>query len=277
MQQRDRSAPRLPTVLILLPPSEGKSAAHRGKPLALTSLSFPALTDARDEVLTALIDLCTTGDDPIAVGRAATTLGLGSTQSDQVALNARLRSAPTVRADRLYSGVLYDALDLAGLDVSARRRATQRLVIASALFGLVRPNDHIPAYRLAGGVSLPSLGGVAAHWRRHLDPVVRDAAGSGLVVDLRSSTYAAFWRPEADVATRVVTVRVLHQSGTRRTVVSHFNKASKGRIARDLLVDGHVPTTPADLTDQLGGLGWRVEPQPATRAGQRLDIVVDEV
>ncbi|WP_310963826.1 peroxide stress protein YaaA [Nocardioides terrisoli] len=271
-------------MLILLPPSEGKSAPTRGRPLDLARLDLPALTEARDEVLTALVEMCaprsdsmTPLHDEVLAERAAQILGLGSTQIDQVDVNARLRTSPTTRADRLYTGVLYDALDLASLDGPARRRATRWLAITSSLFGLLRPHDPVPAYRLAGGVVLPGLGGVAAHWRRHLDPVVRDAAGRGLVIDLRSSTYAAFWRPAPDLADRVATVRVLHQVGSTRKVVSHFNKATKGRLVRALLEDGGAPSTPAGLADHLEALGWHVEQQPPTRTGQQLDIVVDEI
>jgi uncharacterized protein len=70
---------------------------------------------------------------------------------------------------------------------------------------------------------------------------------------------------------------VLHEVGGRRTVVSHFNKATKGRIVRDLLVDGGSPRTPGQLADHLGRLGWKVELQEPTRTGQQLDVVIDEV
>ena len=254
-------------MLILLPPSEGKSAPRRGKPLDLGSLSFPELHAARAEVLEGLVRLCTDG-----TADAASVLGLGPTQADEVARNARLRTAPTARADHVYSGVLYEALDLPSLDVAARRRATSRLAITSGLFGLLRPADRIPAYRLSGSVSLPGLGAVARHWARHLAPAVEEAAGNGLVVDLRSGGYTPFWRPTKTEAPRVVTVRVLHEVGGTRKVVSHFNKATKGRLVRDLLVDGSTPRSPGRLAELLGDLGWKVE------AGERptqLDVLVD--
>jgi cytoplasmic iron level regulating protein YaaA (DUF328/UPF0246 family) len=103
------------------------------------------------------------------------------------------------------------------------------------------------------------------------------ALGRGLLVDLRSSTYAAFWRPPADLAPRVATVRVLHESGGTRKVVSHFNKATKGRLVRALLEDGSAPRKPGDLADLLGDLGWKVETGEPGRAGTQLDVVVEEV
>jgi len=190
-------------VLILLPPSEGKTAPRRGNSLDLDRLSFPALTDARREMLDALVRTSAEHPDALRV------LGLTGGQAGEVPRNAALHTARTARADKVYSGVLYEALDVSSLDASARGRATRWLAVTSSVFGLVRLGDPIPAYRLAGDVTLPGLGGVAAHWRRHLDPVVRDALGGGLLVDLRSSMYAAFWRPSADVARRVATVRVL--------------------------------------------------------------------
>jgi uncharacterized protein len=260
-------------VLILLPPSEGKTAPRRGRPLDLAALSSAALESPRGKVLDALVDLCTT-DDPAA---AAAVLGLGRTQIDAVAANARLRKAPTARADQVYSGVLYEALDLASLGAAARRRATGRLAVTSALFGLVRPSDRIPSYRLSGDVSLPGVGPVSTYWSRHLDEAVRTAAGRGLVVDLRSSTYAAFWRPDPELARRVVTIRVLHEVAGERKVVSHFNKATKGRLVRSLLEDGSTPSRPARFADQLRGLGWKVEEGPRGRHGSRFDVVVGEL
>lgn len=260
-------------MLILLPPSEGKTPPRRGRPVDLGTLSFPSLQPHRAEVLAALVDLCTTRE-PL---EAAAVLGLGRTQTDEVTADARLVQAPATRADRVYSGVLYEALELSSLDGPARRRATSWLAVTSGLFGLLRPADRIPAYRLSGDVSLPGIGPVSTYWSRHLDYSVRQAAGRGLVVDLRSSTYASFWRPDPELVGRVVTVRVLHDLNGTRKVVSHFNKATKGRLVRDLLRDGATPRTPARFADHLGGLGWKVEIGPPGRHGTRLDVVVDEV
>ncbi len=258
-------------MLILLPPSEGKAAPRRGAPLRPGAWPS-ALAEPREQVLAALVRLCA-GD----LDRAVATLGLGPTQADEVRRNARLRELPTAAAERVYTGVLYDALGLTGLDASAHRRALSRVAMISSLYGLVRPGERIAPYRLGGSVSLPGLGGVAAHWRHALDPVVREAAGKGLVVDLRSSTYAAFWRPAADLAQRVVTVRVLHEVNGRRQVVSHFNKATKGRLVRALLEDGRDPRSPRAFAALLRDLGWTAELSSAGSTDTRLDVVVRDL
>lgn len=259
-------------MLVLLPPSEGKAAPRRGQALDLDGLAFPGLGPTRDWVLGALVALCS-GDREVAVA----TLGIGSTQHDLLDLNRRLPASPTARADRVYTGVLYDALDPGSLSSAARRRAASRVAVTSALFGLLRPGDRIPAYRLSGDATLPGLGPVAAAWRPVLGSAVHEAVGNGLLVDLRSTTYAAFWRASPSRAVPVATVRVLHETGGRRQVVSHFNKATKGRIVRSLLEDGANPRSPAALADVLRDLGWKVEEGESGRGGTPLDVVVDEL
>ncbi len=259
-------------MLVLLPPSEGKYAPRRGGPLDLDALRHPGLGPARRRVLDALVTLCR--DDPVA---AAAALDLGPTQRDLVERNAALPTAATARADRVYTGVLYDALDAASLDTAAKRRAGRRVVMVSALLGLVSPGDRVPAYRLSGQSVLPGLGPVAGVWRGALGPAVRDALGGGLLVDLRSSAYAAFWRPEPDLAPRNATVRVLQEQDGRRSVVSHANKATKGRIVRALLEQGADPRTPAALRGALRDLGWSVEQHDEGTRGTRLDVVVRAV
>lgn len=259
-------------MLILLPPSEGKAAPRRGAALDLSGLSSPVLTPARTAVLDALVALCE-GDH----ATAASTLGVPATQPELVDLNARLRTAPTARADAIYTGVLYDALDAATLSTAAKRRAATRVAVTSSLFGVVRFGDRIPSYRLSGDAVLPGLGGVAAHWRAHLGTAAEDLVGSGLFVDLRSTTYTAFWRPPTTLARRTATVRVLQESDGRRSVVSHFNKATKGRLVRALLEDGADPRTPAALAEALRDLGWHVEAGEPGAKGTQLDVVVTEV
>jgi cytoplasmic iron level regulating protein YaaA (DUF328/UPF0246 family) len=256
-------------VLILLPPSEGKAETRRGRPV---DLGVGALADARRDVLEALVTLCRGPEE-----HAIRVLGLGPGQADDVRRNVRLAELPAAPAERIYTGVLYDSLGLTTLDASAHRRALARVAIVSSLYGLVRPGERIAPYRLGGGVTLPGLGGVAAHWRARLDPLVRERAGSGLVVDLRSTTYAAFWRPGPDLARRVVTVRVLHEVNGRRQVVSHLNKATKGRLVRDVLEDGRDTRTARALATLLGDIGWVVESGPATTSGTRLDVIVSEL
>ncbi|CCK30480.1 UPF0246 protein [Streptomyces davaonensis JCM 4913] len=260
-------------MLVLLPPSEGKASSGRGAPLKPESLSLPGLAEARAAVLDELVELCV-GDEE----KAREVLGLSEGLRGEVAKNADLRTAGARPAGEIYTGVLYDSLGLASLDAAAKKRAARSLLVFSGLWGAVRVTDRIPSYRCSMGVKLPGLGALGAHWRTAMAATLPEVAGEGLVLDLRSAAYAAAWKPKGEIAGRTASVRVLH--APTRKVVSHFNKATKGRIVRSLLAGGVRPAGPAELVEALRDLGYVVEaeaPKKAGAAAWSLDVLVDEI
>lgn len=234
-------------MLIVLPPSETKAEGGDGAPLDLGSLSFPALNPTRRTLLDAVVALA--ADVPASL-RA---LGLSERQSPEVARNAELLGSPTQPALLRYTGVLYDALGADGFTKAEWARAGRRLAVASALFGVVRAHDPIPAYRLSGGSTLPRVGTIRSTWRPVLEPVLSELGE--LVVDLRSGTYAALARiPGA------VTVRVVTDDGTgKRKTVSHHNKAYKGKLAAVWTRTPKQSSTVDDLLRVAVSAGLKVE------------------
>ncbi|GAA4583302.1 peroxide stress protein YaaA [Planotetraspora phitsanulokensis] len=247
-------------MLILLPPSEGKAPRGTSK---LRRLSFPELASPREKVLDALIALSESG-------QAQSVLGLSDGQAAAIDLNRELRTAPNLPVSDLYTGVLYDNLGLSTLPSDAKARATRRIVVFSGLWGLLRLGDRVPPYRLSMGVRLPPMGGLAAFWKPYvaeaLDPV------KGLVVDLRSTTYAAAWQP----GERAVTVRVLREVSGTRTVVSHMAKATRGAVARSLVECPDRVGTARQLAEFLTERGHRAELGNPPRPGRpwTLDVIV---
>lgn len=223
-------------MLVLLPPSESKTGRSRGKPIALDSLSFPSLTPHREQVIDALARVSAADD-------AHEVLGVSPNLVAEVARNTELATAPAPPAAAVYTGVLYDALDLADLSPGERRRANRWIVVVSALFGAVRPTDRIPPYRLSMAVNLPGVGPLAGHWREPLDVELTAAAGDGLVVDCRSSTYTAAWTPTGTPADRWVQIRV--------PGATHMAKHTRGLVTRHLLGVDREPRTPKALVRAL--------------------------
>ena len=246
-------------MIVLLPPSETKRAGGDGPALRLDRLSTQHLGALRAELLDDLVSL--------AADRQAcrAALGLSAAQDAEIDRNAALRTSPTLPAIHRYTGVLYDALDVDSLTGAAAARARARLAMGSALFGLLRADDPIPAYRLSAGSKLPGHPALAARWRPVLEPVLADLAARELVVDLRSGAYAGLGRLPAAVHVDVVAE---HADG-RRTAVSHFNKAHKGRLARALAAAAREPGDAAAVAAVARRAGMRVE-----REGDSLTIVV---
>jgi len=239
-------------VLILLPPSEGKTAPASGDPVDLGSLAYAdELTAKRERVLAALVRT-SSGKQR---GRALKALGLSAGQAGELDRNAALESAPAAPAAEVYTGVLYERLRLPELGAAARGR----VLIASALWGVVAPDDRIPAYRLSISARLPRIAGLAAYWRPALAKALPD---DGLVVDLRSGGYAAAWTPKH---ARVVSVRGFTPEGK---VISHFVKAIRGDVARALLQAPEPPATAEDVAEIAAAAGHDVRLD-----GANLDVI----
>ncbi|WP_066138972.1 YaaA family protein [Glutamicibacter mysorens] len=226
-------------MLILLPPSEGKTAHAEGAPFEIEDLSFPELSAERRLVLDALAEVSARED-------AMDLLGVGASLANEVARNINLHTEPAAQAHDIYSGVLFEALDYASLDEAARRRADESVIVISALWGAVRFGDRIPPYRLSMSVKLEPLGKLATWWKKRLAPVLDEAAGSQLIVDARSSTYAAAYKPANG---NTVAVNVFQMRNGTPKVVSHFAKHTRGEVARFLVEQPVDPKNPGELLD----------------------------
>jgi cytoplasmic iron level regulating protein YaaA (DUF328/UPF0246 family) len=104
------------------------------------------------------------------------------------------------------------------------------VLIASALWGVVRPGDRIRAYRLDMGARPPGIGGLAAYWRGPLRAALPDR---GLVLDLRSSAYVAAWTPRR--ATHLAVRGFTEAPDGTRAVITHTAKRVRGEVARLVL------------------------------------------
>lgn len=254
-------------MLVLLPPSERKTAPEDGPPFDRDALSFPELTGTRTAVLDALLAASAAPD-------AGRRLGVGDSLLPEVLRNLELRTAPTAAAGTVYAGALYQALAMGGLDAAARRRAAARTVIISALFGALRPTDRIPAYRLHMCVRLPALGHLPQVWNDPLDTVLPSAAGRGLIVDLRSAEYATAWRPKGPLAARTVVIRVTRREGERRGSGSQRAKHTRGLVARQILLAGVDPREPDELAAALrAGHDVRLHEPQRPVGSWELDVV----
>ncbi|MCW0214564.1 MAG: peroxide stress protein YaaA [Pseudonocardia sp.] len=209
-------------MLVLLPPSETKRTGGDGPPLDLATLSHPELGAVRKDLVDEVVALAA----DIGASRAA--LGVSARQDEEIARNAALLTSPTMPAITRYTGVLYDALAVRSLRGASAGRARERLAVGSALFGLLRADDPVPAYRLSAGSALPGSPTLAARWKPVLEPVLAAIAAGQLVVDLRSGSYAALARVPGAVTVNVLAER---PDGSR-SVVSHHNKSHKGGLAR---------------------------------------------
>jgi hypothetical protein len=244
-------------MLILLPPSEGKTAPETGPPVDFEALAYAGeLTESRRKLLGALAALA-----ELPLDRAVSMLAVSKGQAGEVAVDAELGSAPAGPAAEVYTGVLYDRLRLPDLP----KRAQGRVLIASALWGVLRPADRIPYYRFSAKARLDGIGPLAAFWRPALAAALPDKEGT-LVVDMRSGAYAAAWKPQRST---LVAVRAFSEVRGKRKPVSHMAKAVRGEVARALLEAKKAPEGPEAAASIAEAAGFTVELNPGA-----LDVIV---
>lgn len=217
-------------MLVLLPPSEGKARPEEGETVDLGSLVFAEELGAKREGLIEAFD-------------------------------SELLDAPAAPAAEVYTGVLYGRLELPKLGA----RAQGRVLIASALWGFVRPDDRIPYYKFPPKTRLEGIGAPAAYWRPPLAEAMPDRQGE-LIVDMRSGAYSTFWKPKRAT---LLAVRAFTEQDGARKAVSHMAKAVRGDVARALLEAKKSPKDPEAAAAMAQSAGFTVE-----LADSRLDVIV---
>jgi cytoplasmic iron level regulating protein YaaA (DUF328/UPF0246 family) len=206
-------------VIVLVPPSETKAEGGAGV-LDPAALGFPGLRGRRRTAQAAL--------KRVPLKDAPAVLKLGARNAHEARWNRELTTGPVLPAVERYTGVLYDGLGAASLSPEARAWVDGHVVIASALFGLVRAGDPIPLYRLSGSTTLPDLS-LKAHWR---DAVAAAITSTGeWVLDARSEAYVALGAAPAGSAFLLVET-------AEGRALNHFNKHAKGALVRRLAETG---------------------------------------
>ena len=257
--------------MILLPPSEGKTDATGKQKLDFKKLSFPELTKQRQELATAVVAMA---NGPAAKARAA--LAISAKQDFEIERDQKLLTAGTGPAWSVYTGVLYDAIEIDSLSAKAKSKFESENFVVSALFGLINVTDRIPAYRLSGDTVVPKIGSLTKFWSDSITSLI--SAQDEFVIDLRSGNYVKLGPTDKAIADQVVVPRIMQKmpKGAPK-VVSHSNKATKGRLIRTLAQSTKSVTSVEQLADLAAKEALDVKIIKPTKAGTPwgLDVIVE--
>jgi len=252
---------------ILIPPSEGKSSGGT-KPCWLeTKQSFKNLETPRLQVISALVEAMKEPES-----NRAKLLGVkGKKVAEATSANLDIQKAKTLPAIERYTGVLYDALDYSALSAGLKRKVDQQVIIFSGLWGIVKPQDLIPDYKLKMGAKLQELGILSRFWKPYLTSALEEC-NIGCIWDLLPGEHSAGWDPV--IAQKRIRVKFLDEvikDGEKKLVsVSHWNKLLKGALV--LYVIDNQLVDPDGLVDFSHPEGYVFAPDHSVRNGNTIDI-----
>lgn len=237
---------------ILLPGAEGKATG--GNPLApdmfdyRTSNTFNYFSDLNPErrkLIKALQETIRSSDEE----ELEKLFGVkGDTLEEAVRVNLDIFGSPLLAAvDRYGPGVMYAAMEFAELPTGAQRRLLENGVIFSGLFGLLRPDDLIPNYRLKMDATVPEIGRVSAYWKPVLSPALNRALRGKFVWDLLPQAHRAAWEDEGTYRA-LVQVKFYDEEDGDLKPVTHNVKQLRGALINFIVRD------PAESVEAL--LDW---------------------
>lgn len=235
----------MPQWVLLLPPSETKAPAPREgltweetRPKPRFN-AFPELDDYRRMAIRGL------------QGALERQKGLedifevqGEALEEAINLNRKILTASTQPAIKLYRGVMYQALDYPSLSAKARDRLQKQALIVSGLYGLLRPADCIPPYKLKMTANLGGLvGKVINFWRCSVSELLRRELKGKIVWDFLPDAHKRIWDGSGEIVARhqVKFVKHVVRSGVAEwKTISHHSKTLKGALVRFLVENDPV-------------------------------------
>jgi len=235
---------------ILLPSAEGK--APGGNPLApdmfdyRTSNTFNYFSELNPERRAIIKALQSTIQDSDEEGLEKLFGVKGDTLEEAVRANLEIYGSPLLAAvDRYGPGVMYTAMEFQELPTGAQRRLLENGVIFSGLFGLLRPDDLIPNYRLKIDAKLPEIGKLSAYWKPIASPSLNRALEGKFVWDLLPQVHRDAWEDEGTYrALMQVKFYDEDESGDRKAV-THNVKRLRGALVNFVVRD------PAESVEDL--------------------------
>ncbi len=224
-------------ISILLPPSEGKNPG--GNPFApdmfdyrssSTFNYFSDLNPERRKLINVMQETIENGEN------LESLFGVkGDNLEEALDANLTIFKAPLMSAlDRYSPGIMFKSMDFAGLPTGAQRRLLENAIIFSGLFGLLRPDDLIPNYKLKIDASLPELGKVSKYWRPFLSPLLNETLKDNVVWNLLPQAHRDAWEDEQTYA-KMVEVHFYDVVDGEYKSLTHGVKPLRGQLVNFLV------------------------------------------
>ena len=149
----------------------------------------------------------------------------------------------------------------------------------SGLFGMVRPLDAIPSYKLKMGAKLLRRGTCAAIWKPLISKSLANSdEGIGVIWDLLPGEHSAAWDPAKVPCEARFTVKFVERAANGQLkTVTHLSKLLKGALVRHLVSNPSEAGAVESATDLMSGFthpeGYKFRPELTSEANRTTEIV----
>ena len=223
---------------ILIPPSEGKSEENT------TSIKFKdtnyKFTEEVRGILNNLSDYDTSNLQKI--------YGTSIEKSKDLHIkNLRIFESECSPAMNRYTGVVYNNLNPLNLDKNSKEFLNENFLIASALLGLVSPNELIPFYKLKMNVFK-----LFDYWKPIFTNFLKN---EDLIVDLLPEIHRKSYKSE-----NVLKINFLFIKSGEKISSGHNGKAIKGQYLR-YVVENQISTEKGLKSFSQDGFEWSKKDQ----------------
>ncbi len=203
---------------ILFSPSEAKVANYSNANIKTEDI-LTKLNDKQKHVLNIYQDFIQTSSD----NTLSKLFGLKKQKDIDLFKSIDIFSNPTLKAVQRYSGVAYEYLDYENLE--NKNYIDENMIIFSNLFGPILANFPLPNYKLKQGEKLGSFV-VEKYYKENFSSSLDNLLKNEFIIDLRAGFYLKFYT----VKKHHVSLKFIKDGKS----VSHWAKAYRGKIARDL-------------------------------------------
>ena len=224
-------------MLILSPPSEGKSSANT------VNMKFNQTDFVFKENVKTILNKLTELNEKEMISVYGTALDKAK---DLHKNNLNIFNNECSMAIDRYTGIVFKNLDWKSLNSTAQTYINQNMRILSGLFGILKPNTLIPNYKLKMDVL-----SLAHFWKPHISNHIKN---EDLILDLLPAAH----RKAINVEKHIVRINFMTNKNGSLVHSAHSGKVVKGKFIR-FLAQNNVDDLDGIRCFQHDGYKWNGE------------------
>jgi len=148
--------------------------------------------------------------------------------------NEDLLNQETLVAIERFSGVMFQAINYKGLNDKEKNLFNRSAIIVDALFGLLKPEDLIPDFKLKLSSKLKDLN-LIDFWKVNLKPILSKEFEGKIVIDILPDNFRKTIPSDLIEINDYVRVKFMENKSGKTINVGHNSKQLKGEFIRYLL------------------------------------------